>query len=355
MSVFSKTSLISQSGSEIPSKSGVNGIGGVMKNGSKQCIKGSYRGSCFFFLAIVACASLHAQQQGTVTYVYTDPQGTPLAEADAHGNITTTYDYTPYGTSVMGTSPNGPGYTGHVNDPETSLIYMQHRYYDPATGRFISRDIAPPKPGDLNYTNRYAYVGDNPIMRTDPTGDYLCNGSQSQCSTIKQALGDVQKAAGQYATGSAGQKLLSGIVNFYGKEGQDNGVNVGFGNANNNNAITETKGKGTNITFNLSNIRDTGRNEGTTGRVETAATVAHEGQHGIDGQFFGPTYNKEQWRATEYRAFTTQSYVNEAFNKTSPYGLWDSGWKESPITNGMRDSAANYNADWVVYGNSAKP
>ncbi|MCW0201220.1 hypothetical protein [Rhodanobacter thiooxydans] len=25
---------------------------------------------------------------GTVTHVYTDPQGTPLAEADANGNIT---------------------------------------------------------------------------------------------------------------------------------------------------------------------------------------------------------------------------------------------------------------------------
>ena len=27
-------------------------------------------------------------QAGTVTYVYTDPQSTPLAEADANGNIT---------------------------------------------------------------------------------------------------------------------------------------------------------------------------------------------------------------------------------------------------------------------------
>ncbi|THD04525.1 hypothetical protein B1991_17375, partial [Rhodanobacter lindaniclasticus] len=29
---------------------------------------------------------------GTVTYVYTDAQGTPLAEADASGNITATFD-----------------------------------------------------------------------------------------------------------------------------------------------------------------------------------------------------------------------------------------------------------------------
>jgi hypothetical protein len=49
----------------------------------------------------------------------------PLAEADANGNITKTYDHTPYGTTVLGTPPNGVGYTGHVNDPETNLVYMQ--------------------------------------------------------------------------------------------------------------------------------------------------------------------------------------------------------------------------------------
>ncbi len=47
----------------------------------------------------------------TVTYVYTDPQGTVLAEADANGNITARYDYAPYGTAVasMNPAPNGPG------------------------------------------------------------------------------------------------------------------------------------------------------------------------------------------------------------------------------------------------------
>ncbi len=294
-------------------------------------------------------------QTSTKHYYYTDPQGTVLAKADAQGNIVERYEYTPYGVSVpsVGTVPNGPGYTGHVHDPESNLVYMQHRYYDPVMGRFLSRDAVPPQPGNLAYINRYAYVGNNPIMHTDPSGDYICTGSQNQCGTIKQALGDVQKAAGQYAQGSTGQKSLSAIVKFYGKEGDKNGVNVGFGNANNNNAITETKGKETNITFNLSNIHDTGWNDGTTPRVETAAAVAHEGQHGIDGQFFGRLYNNEQWRAREYRAFTTQSYVNEAFDKTSPYGLWKSGWKEIPIINGLRDNAANFNADWVVYGNGA--
>jgi len=109
---------------------------------------------------------------GTVTYVYTDPQGTPLAEADASGNITARFEYTPYGVSVssMGVAPNGVGYTGHVNDPESGLVYMQARYYDAAVGRFLSVDPVGPSPGDGFNFNRYNYVENDPINKIDPDG-----------------------------------------------------------------------------------------------------------------------------------------------------------------------------------------
>ena len=86
----------------------------------------------------LGCALGGLAHAGTVTYVYTDPQGTPLAEADASGNVTATFDYAPYGGQALGTPPSGPGYTGHVNDPESGLVYMQARYYDPVVGRFLS-------------------------------------------------------------------------------------------------------------------------------------------------------------------------------------------------------------------------
>lgn len=120
-----------------------------------------------------------AQTGGTVTYVYTDPQGTPLAETDASGNITATFEYTPYGTyapqgtSAPGPAPKGPGYTGHVNDPETNLVYIQARYYDPATGRFVSIDPMPTEEADTYSFNRYAYVRNSPINNQDPTGNTL--------------------------------------------------------------------------------------------------------------------------------------------------------------------------------------
>lgn len=120
-------------------------------------------------LAWLVCGEVMAQTH-TVTYVYTDPQGTPLAEADANGNVTATFDYRPYGSVAMGSSPNAPGYTGHVNDPDTGLVYMQARYYDPAVGRFVSVDPVSPTPGKLYSFNRFDYVNNNPTRFIDPDG-----------------------------------------------------------------------------------------------------------------------------------------------------------------------------------------
>lgn len=112
---------------------------------------------------------------GTHHYYYTDPQGTVLAKADASGTIIATYDYAPYGSQALGTAPSGPGYTGHVNDPDTGFVYMQARYYDPAVGRFLSIDPVSPSVGNSFNFNRYTYANDNPYRYTDPNG--MCTGS----------------------------------------------------------------------------------------------------------------------------------------------------------------------------------
>lgn len=103
--------------------------------------------------------------------MYSDPQGTPLAEADANGNITASFDYRPYGAQTLGSAPNGPGYTGHVNDPDTGLVYMQARYYDPVSSRFLSTDPIIPSAGSPHNFNRYNYADNNPIVNQDPSGN----------------------------------------------------------------------------------------------------------------------------------------------------------------------------------------
>jgi len=110
----------------------------------------------------------------TVTYFYTDPQGTPLAETDAQGNVIATFDYRPYGSQALGAPPKGPGYTGHVNDPDTGFVYMQARYYDPSIGRFLSVDPIGPAPGALFGFNRFKYAANSPSNVIDPDGRQDC-------------------------------------------------------------------------------------------------------------------------------------------------------------------------------------
>src|SRR3989304_1368236 len=54
-------------------------------------------------------------------------------------------------------------YTCEQVDADSGMYYLRARYYDPSIGRFLSQD---PLPGG----NLYAYVGNNPVNRIDPTG-----------------------------------------------------------------------------------------------------------------------------------------------------------------------------------------
>ena len=145
-------------------------------------------------LLAVQCAA-HAQTR-TVHYYLTDPQNNVLAETDAQGNIIARYDYRPYGGVVQTMAPNGPGYSSHVNDPETGLVYMQQRYYDPGTGGFLSVDPLPPVAGDIFKFNRYAYANRNPITNIDPDGrDCHTSGDQVTCDPHVNGLPPVTVTA----------------------------------------------------------------------------------------------------------------------------------------------------------------
>ena len=61
-------------------------------------------------------------------------------------------------------------YRGYVYDEETGLYYLQSRYYDPETGRFISADAYLVAGDHINSTNMFAYCLNNPVMYVDPSG-----------------------------------------------------------------------------------------------------------------------------------------------------------------------------------------
>jgi RHS repeat-associated protein len=166
-------------------------------------------------------------QAGTHHHYYTDPQGTVLAKTDAQGNIIAMYDYAPYGTAVAGMSPapNGPGYTGHVNDPDSGLVYMQARYYDPAVGRFLSVDPVGLGASVNSSFNRYSYATNNPIALSDPTGAYASglSGEQIACEVYhceSEGSGETGRAQRGYRAAHAANAALqrAGVL---GKSYQD--------------------------------------------------------------------------------------------------------------------------------------
>ena len=67
-------------------------------------------------------------------------------------------------------------YRGYVYDTDTGLYYLQSRYYDPTTGRFINADdtaYVDTNSGTPLSTNMFAYCENNFINNVDKTGHFF--------------------------------------------------------------------------------------------------------------------------------------------------------------------------------------
>jgi RHS repeat-associated protein len=108
-------------------------------------------------------------RSGAISYYEQDGLGSVTSLSGSGGALANTYAYDSFGnlTSSSGAVPNPYQYTGRDYDPETGLRYYRARYYDPATGRFLSEDPLQLEGGDVNF---YAYVWNNPINLVDPRG-----------------------------------------------------------------------------------------------------------------------------------------------------------------------------------------
>jgi RHS repeat-associated protein len=250
-------------------------------------------------LGLLLWGAAHA---GTVTYVYSDPQGTPLAEADASGAITATFDYRPYGGQALGAAPSGPGYTGHVNDPESGLVYMQARYYDPSVGRFLSTDPVGPSPGNLSHFNRYDYANNNPILNIDPdgrNGQLYWTASNKVTLIIPYIVGESGGAHMSMTTAQINEAVsrnLSGTVDVNGtpvtvvaKAVEANGSNT-TGHTNFLNVVPDTNGVTKSGRAETNSVGGDRVTIGATGSQRaTPTTVSHEFGHvaGAGDQYKG--------------------------------------------------------------------
>jgi RHS repeat-associated protein len=117
----------------------------------------------------IAHAEGSATANPTKTYYHADHQGSVIDMTDNAGNVVQRIAYDEYGNLPAGSNGNTGEqfqYAGRRYDPETGLYYYRARYYAPQLGRFLQVDPV----GYRDALNLYAYVGNDPLDKTDPTG-----------------------------------------------------------------------------------------------------------------------------------------------------------------------------------------
>jgi len=251
-------------------------------------------------------------------------------------------------------------FTGKERDAESGLDNFGARYFGSSLGRFETADPLPWLSWQLGNSkdrdrftaflgnpqnlNLYAYVLNNPLNKTDPTGMYQCAGTAEQCAAIRVGLADIRAAAANLKVGTSGRKALDKVLKFYGAENTNNGVNINFNNHDPNALGSTSTAHGvTTISFGANALTPLGP----TGKGET---VAHEGTHGVDQKTSGHMpHTFWQFYDTEYHAYQTESAVDKGVgsaNETDEHSVWFPGIRpQQRTTNITKDAYSNACAD----------
>ncbi len=126
-------------------------------------------------------AAIGANLAVSLRYFHHDQLGSIAAISNEAGAEIERLAYDPWGKrrnlnglsdvtdSLVGLSTDR-GFTMHEHLDEMGVVHMNGRIYDPLIGRFMSADPIIQAPGMLQSHNRYAYVMNNPLNLTDPSG-----------------------------------------------------------------------------------------------------------------------------------------------------------------------------------------
>jgi RHS repeat-associated protein len=108
----------------------------------------------------------------TASFYQYDGRGTVRMLTNSAGAVIDTYEYDAFGNliAISGSTPNAYLYRGERYDSDLGLYYLRARWYNPATGRFMTRDPYQGSIHDPASLHRYNYTSANPVNFIDPSG-----------------------------------------------------------------------------------------------------------------------------------------------------------------------------------------
>ncbi len=270
-------------------------------------------------------------------YLGTDHLGSTRLVTDQAGEVVSRHDYLPFGEeipntvgsrqSVAGYAWNGSltqRFTGKERDGETGLDYFGARYLSGAMGRFTGADplLNSGRPWMPQSWNRYAYTLNNPLRFTDPTGLYewgACSGTDKECDSYKKRFKDslsyLKTARDSFDKKSREYKRLDSALKAYGKEGERNGVSVGFGDLGGTAAGRMTPG-GDMKSFSV--IFDPAKMSKTDGAKWMAIDSGHEGTHVDDFKWMFAGAAQLSEFSVEYRGHESFAFVFQGLFTPNP-------------------------------------
>ena len=180
----------------------------------------------------ILCQRDGGASAGEYFYV-TDRLGSVRQVVNNAGAVVLNYTYSPFGQTLEQSKATGFEYsfnnfmfTGQWYDTEFSQYYLRARMYDPALGRFTTRDPVEGKYKKPITLHKYLYCQNNPLNRIDLTGRFstseisITNGIIGGLlgglfgGTVNEIFGD-----GSFTTGFIAGGLGAGVPAFFGSYG----------------------------------------------------------------------------------------------------------------------------------------
>ncbi len=160
--------------------------------------------------------------QNTLNWLLSDHLGSASITTTADGTWFSELRYSAFGETRYSSGITGTDYryTGQLEQADINLYYYNARYYDPALGRFVQSDTIIPQPNSILSYDRFAYVGNNPLRYTDPSGHKIALDEFNNGMTVRtnskneKIIVDRGPGIANYVEQAMANYMLSGNTNY---------------------------------------------------------------------------------------------------------------------------------------------